>query len=330
MNRTKATAVYAAGHFLIDLLCAYGMFIGQGQPGWTTAVLWYNFCAFALQMPLGLLADRFRRDRSLAAAGCVLVGLAALYLRDAPAIFAVVAGVGNALYHVGGGVVVLHAWPEKAGPLGAFVAPGAFGICFGTMLGKAASLFLFPMLAALGFVLLTILIDCRTEIAPPMDAEAGKAPFAALACLFLVVCLRSYAGFCFRFAWKTGAWVVVSAAGVVLGKTAGGFLSDRFGLWKTSVGSLGAAALLFLFSHNAVCGVLAVFLFNMTMPVTLRAAADALPGLKGFSFGLLTFALFLGFLPTWMGAPSPAGGPALALLALASLTLLLPGLRKTR
>ena len=66
----------------------------------------------------------------------------------------------------------------------------------------------------------------------------------------------------------------------------------------------------------------------MSMPITLRAAADALPGLKGFGFGLLTFALFLGFLPTWLGWSVLSAGWFLALGAAVSLALLLAGLRR--
>ena len=115
---------------------------------------------------------------------------------------------------------------------------------------------------------------------------------------------------------------------VVLGKTAGGYLSDRVGAKGASIASLGLAALLFLLSGRPLWGTLAIFFFNMSMPITLRAAADALTGMKDFSFGLLTFALFLGFLPTWLGIPAPSAGWFLALGAALSLGLLLPGLRK--
>ena len=79
----------------------------------------------------------------------------------------------------------------------------------------------------------------------------------------------------------------------------------------------------YLFSANPLCGTLAVFLFNMTMPITLWAAARLIPGGKGFAFGLLTFGLFLGYLPGWMGWPSILTSPATyALVALVSLVLL--------
>ena len=69
----------------------------------------------------------------------------------------------------------------------------------------------------------------------------------------------------------------------------------------------------------------------MTMPITLWAAAKLLPGAKGFAFGMLTFALFLGFLPVYLGWSVPVqGGVGYAFGALASLVLLVLGLRKGR
>ena len=327
MGKTRMTAVYAFGHFCIDFACAFFLFrCARDSAAWGTAMLLYNFCAFALQMPLGLLADSLRRDRSFAVSGCALVCLSALCWKN-PLALSVLAGVGNALYHVGGGVAVLHAYEKRLGPLGLFVSPGAFGIFFGTMLGKAE----LPLLPVCGLLLIglgLLIALAKGRRSPEIDVETRNAPVSALVCLFLVVVLRSYLGFLFAFPWKTGTWAVLAACGVVFGKTAGGYVSDLIGMKRTSVLSLGAAALLFLLSGNPVCGVLAIFLFNMSMPITLRAAADGLPGLKGFSFGLLTFALFLGFLPTWLGWSAPSGGWFLALGAAASLGLLLPGLRK--
>ena len=329
MRKSGMTAACAAGHFFIDFLCAWALFrFCRPTDAWAEVMLWYNFCAFALQMPLGLLADRFRQDRSFMAAGGLLVGLSCLALGSAPLALSVVAGVGNALYHVGGGMAVLHAYEKRAGPLGAFVSPGAFGVFFGTLLGKAGTEILAPSLIGLAACLVLAWL-LRGEHRPaPMDPFRTEAPFPALLCLFLVVCLRSLLGFLFVFHWKTGWWSVAAACAVVLGKAAGGYLSDKLGMKWVSLGSLGLAALGFLLSGSPVCGVLAIFFFNMTMPITLRAAADALPGLKGFSFGLLTFALFLGFLPAWAGVLPSAAGWLLALGALVSLALLLPGLRK--
>ena len=106
---------------------------------------------------------------------------------------------------------------------------------------------------------------------------------------------------------------------------------DRLGPRRASNASLGLAAALYLASALPLPGTLAVFLFNMTMPVTLWAAARMLPGAKGFSFGLLTFGLFLGFLPVWLGWPVLfTGGTGYAAGALCSLALLAAGLKPER
>ena len=55
----------------------------------------------------------------------------------------------------------------------------------------------------------------------------------------------------------------------------------------------------YLLSEAAIFGLTAVFLFNMTMPLTLYLLADKFPNQPGFAFGLLTFGLFLGFLPVY-------------------------------
>ena len=93
---------YSLGHFWVDFSCALLMFSRlSGQSGWALCVLLYNFCAFALQMPVGLLADRWERKGRTAALGC---GLAALGWVLPPFLAAVIAGVGNACFHVGGGI----------------------------------------------------------------------------------------------------------------------------------------------------------------------------------------------------------------------------------
>ena len=58
-------AVLSAAHFLVDFICAMTMYniilYGDKQ---ADQILLYNFCAFALQMPFGLMADALRRKRN--------------------------------------------------------------------------------------------------------------------------------------------------------------------------------------------------------------------------------------------------------------------------
>lgn len=326
MKRTLS--ICCAAHFLVDLACAFLLFRAlRGAPRWAELLILYNFCAFAVQMPLGLLADGWKRDGCVAALGTLLTALAYL-LPGVPVLAAAVAGLGNAAFHVGGGLAVLAESGERTGPLGLFVSPGALGLFLGTLLDRADTLPLYlPSVLLLGAALLLSRVRGQNR-----KGTASLPRFRTVALplilLLAVVVLRSYVGMSLSFPWKeTGHWVLLLTAALALGKAVGGYLADRFGPVKTAAGSLGLSAALLLGSRWPVCGVAAVFLFNMTMPLTLWACARLLPGSRGFAFGLLTFGLFLGFLPAALGVGSLTGETA-ALLALLSLPLLLPGLRR--
>ena len=331
---TTSVAVYSLAHFAVDFSCAFLMFSRVfGTDRWLMAMLIYNFCAFALQLPIGMLADRLGRNPYMAALGTILTG-AAMALGGLP--LAVIAGIGNALFHVGAGVDVMRMSGKKCAPLGVFVSPGAFGIYFGTILGKSGGLRDAPLvigLAAFAIVMFAFGLTRFTSCEPPRDRAAGSRN-TALLCLLLVavVCIRSYAGFGFSFPWKSGApFGVMAICAVACGKAAGGFLSDRFGARAASVYTLAAAAVLFLFAGHAAAGLAAIFLFNMTMPITLKGVADLFPGEDGFAFGLLTFGLFLGFLPVFFGWDTGLGAQVTSFLcAAASLPLMFFGLEKEK
>ena len=315
-------ALYSLAHLWVDLSCALLLFGPlSGTP--PLYLLLYNFCAFALQMPLGLAADRLSRCGPLAAAGCCLTALAYLSPLPLPAVLA--AGVGNALFHLGGGTDVLRASGERGAALGIFVSPGALGLYLGTLwaLGGSALLWTAPA----GLLALAWAIWLLRRRAAPRSKGRSAPPSGgswAVLPLLLVVVLRSYMGMNQSFAWKSqGAWALYLTLALALGKTAGGFAMDRLGPRRASAVSLALAGGLYLASALPLAGTLAVFLFNMTMPVTLWAVARALPGAEGFSFGILTFGLFLGFLPSYLGWPSLLSGPAAcAAASLLSLALL--------
>jgi FSR family fosmidomycin resistance protein-like MFS transporter len=373
-------ATYSIVHFFVDFACAFLMFgYVTGAPDGYVCVLGYNFCAFAMQMPLGIIADRLNKNHFVAIAGCALIGVA-FALTGEPLAAVVVAGIGNAMFHIGGGIDVLSASGKKLGALGVFVSPGAAGVYLGTMLARGGE---FPMLAVpLSLALAACAIYAMRRLKgaaydsiagaqhdgiipsprlshkensatadPTPDETSTHTPasqtnspdtaetplenpnprrvLVAVSCLFLVVCLRSYAGLSMDFPWKSVApWGVASLCAVVLGKTIGGFAADKFGVAKTAFLSLGVASVLLIFAHIPLAGVAAALLLNVTMPITLWAVAREFPSAKGFAFGLLTFGLFVGFLPAYLGIAAQL--PALAPIAVLSLIFIVVGLWKVK
>lgn len=334
--KKAVTAIYSAAHFFVDMSCAFVMlkFAYMGDP---TVILIYNFCAFALQMPIGIILDSFGGGRKAAALGCGLVALSFfLPVFQSSIITAVTAGLGNALFHVGGGVYVLNEF-KGAAALGIFVSPGAIGLYLGTLMSKTDAHAVFPVISMLAFAALIFIMpyifnekmpekyaDKPFSVSLPISCKAAAAMF------FAVVIIRSFGGFAVSFPWKvTGAASLAAVIFTAAGKAAGGFISDKFGMERAAAVTMTAAGVTYLFSGNMAAGLTAVFLFNMSMPVTLKGAADILDGGKGFSFGLLTFALFIGYIPSYTGNAN-AGVFAMCILCLVSAVLLTAGFAVSR
>ena len=327
MARKPLLALYSLTHFWVDLSCAFLAYrFLSGSTDFLLCLLLYNFCAFALQMPLGLWADGLDRNGVVAAAGCGLT--AAAFLVPVPLAAAMTAGVGNALFHLGGGIDVLNTSGKRAAALGVFVSPGAVGLYVGTFWGGGTAIS--ALLPPAGLLVLGggILLLCRGTMGSlrsgnaPVEVEPVGGSWLPLIPLFLVVVLRSWMGLGQSFPWKA-EWSLSLVAALALGKAAGGFLMDAVGPRRAAGWSLGLAAALYLFSGEPIPGIFAVFLFNMTMPMTLWAAAKILPGAKGFGFGLLTFALFIGYLLVYLGWPAVFAWPwTCAAAAALSLALL--------
>nr|WP_296456638.1 hypothetical protein [uncultured Acetatifactor sp.] len=388
------TAIYSGLHLLVDGMCALAMF-GSLLPGGDRglSILVYNFCAFALQMPLGVALDALcggKKGREtdfpfLFVLAGVLCTVGGAFLHPA------VLGIGNALFHVGGGVGTIReddrrSWRGRG--LGVFVAPGALGIYLGTVLGRGGSWQMWAFGTGVLMALLCAGAICgrkahRFEVSGrkahcfgmwgrkvcffevsgrkahrfdvsggeggteriPESGVRGRGTEAdwgaeaqpsksspqktekqaagntgqgirntaiAAVCCILVVILRSYVGMAVAFPWKTGFRAgLLAVLMVVGGKAAGGFASARYGMRMTTAVSLGLAGICYLCSTAMLPGLAALFLFNMTMPITLYWLARSMPRMPGFAFGLLTFALFLGFLPTYFGVAAAVDGPVL-------------------
>ena len=330
----RTCAVYAACHFVVDLACIWTL-MNQVVPDLSAcspsaaalSVMAYDALAFCLQLPTGAALDvlgvRCWRPAALASLGLVAAGVTFGCAGAGPLAFLSVGLVacGNALFHCAGGIEVLWEEGERMAAAGEFIATGAAGFFLGSLhLGAtfmpALLLALLSGCAALVHLVLSAPARSVPEASVSLTVEAG----VALALIAVCVGLRSYAGMVMGFPWKQDLALAVLA--VVAGKAAGGRLSDLIGAPATTAVSLGGAAVLFLLSWTSVvAGVVATFLFNYTMAITLCSLARLLPHAKGTAFGIASFALAIGALPALLGHAT--GTPhVLCAVSLVSCTLL--------
>ena len=307
--------VFGAIHALVDASTVLAVFAASRPwrhgPEWPRAfwfVLAYDLLAFGGQTPLGLATDRCRFYRGITLAGLGLSALSLVFLGIEPVTTLLLAGFGNAAFHVGAGALSLRVRPGRAAPPGIFVAPGALGLWLGSYLGKSERLPFSPHLPWLFFAgLLVALIVAGLARIPdaPLAAQARppniRMPITALLLLLFSISVRSFIGFSAASALPPAAAVSFAlACAAFAGKALGGILSDRLGWIRTSVGALLVSAPLIAFGgvhpHVVAAG---MFLFQMTMPVTLVAVWCVLPARPALAFGLACLALVLGAVPAF-------------------------------
>ena len=264
----------------------------------------YNLLAFGLQVIIGFFIDNLKAPRLSAVLGLIFTGISTIIFLPLPVVAVVIAGIGNALFHIGGGIVSLNLTPRKATAPGIFVAPGALGVLAGTLLGKNGNfitwLFLLAMAALSVLIFLIPKPAMYRQQSEPTPKQGLKIEYIIYLVLF-VIAIRSLVGLAIVFPWKSEiALLVILTLAVVLGKGLGGFLADKFGWTLTAVGSLAASIpLLTLGASIPALGIIGMFLFNITMPVTLTMMSNMLPGRPGMAFGLTCAALVLGTLPAF-------------------------------
>ena len=333
-SRSPAPAFAVAGtlgavHAVVDATTVAAVFraipaLSPGSLDGFGLVLAYDALAFGAQAPLGLLVDARRLARPAALAGVVLSALALAASGVTALATLALAGLGNALYHVGAGATVLRSNAGRSAPAGAFVAPGALGLGLGLHLGRNAGAPAWPLLVACAAGLALV-----AALRAPEDSEAAAAaprtaaPPAVAAALVVALCfvsvaVRSYVGCAAPAALPKGTSLAVAlpVAGFT-GKLLGGLAADRLGRIGVGVGALVVSApLLALGGHQPPVLAAGLLVFQMTMPITLLAVAEALPRRPALAFGILSIAILAGALPSFLdpGNHAATGGTFLVLV----------------
>ncbi len=301
--------IYGIGHAVVDAACAGVLFSILNEQGVSVTVmaylfLIYNLLAFGLQLILGFVVDILKAPRLAALLGIIITGISTVIFLPLPVAAVIFAGVGNALFHVGGGIISLNLTPRKATAPGIFVAPGALGLMAGILLGKSGHFTAWPFLLVMAVLSVIIFLVPKPAMYRQESKSAESREFKFEYILYLVlfvIAIRSLGGLAIVFPWKSDVnLLVMLTLCVALGKGLGGFAADRFGWTPIAVGSLAISIPLLILGVNIpVIGMMGMLLFNITMPVTLTMVSNMIPGRPGTAFGLTCLALVLGILPAF-------------------------------
>lgn len=307
-NIASLLSCYGVTHCLVDAACVSTVLGTGGMYNLdTTIFVWYillyNVLAFGTQALFGLAVDKYRVPRVTAITGCLLVIAGTLVVYFEPLIAVILVGLGNSLFHVGGGAISLNLTPNKASAPGIFVAPGSLGLACGTLIGTKGLFIAWPFIILLLIAIAVMFLLDYPEINYNRKEKTRVEGLFELVILLLLlsISIRALIGLSLHLEWKADLTLLsMLVIAIMLGKALGGVLADRFGWMRVGITALIISAPMLAFGYQIpVIAIIGAFLFQMTMPITLVAVATMFPGRPAFAFGLPCLALLLGALSSF-------------------------------
>ncbi len=310
-NKIGFVLIYSLCHFIVDFVCAIFILgklphIANTDSEFFTAMIIYNFFAFAFQVPLGYMLDKFKVYKYIAIIGLCLIGLCYLISFDNVFIIAAIVGIGNALFHLEGGVNIYSVSERKAFLNGLFVAPGALGIFLGTTFHDELITTYLPIILIILSIFLLFLVQKR-EINKGLEKNKNERfdNFSIALIVILIglsIIVRSIGGNAIIYNWKSGFILgFIYTISIVIGKAFGGFLADKLGLLKVALTSLGCSIIFLILGYNIhMFAYIGILLFNVPMSITLTILENTLSKKIACAVGLNTMFLFIGFLICFM------------------------------
>lgn len=322
-------AVLGLTHGVAD--CISGMMIGF-LPGKMSGaevgmlILLYNALAFAGQLPFGMIMDRLKHPKIWVLGSIVLIGGAVALHTNYPVPAIVLAGLGSALFHAGGGMACLNAMPWRASSPGIFAGPGVIGLILGGFLAFSGINAVLPLLAGLAILGGILLVMPFPEEKPRPKEDHGLETHDLIMMLLLVaIAMRSAIWNVFAILhaedYNLLIWIGLAA---FTGKVSGGFLADWIGWKRYALLALSSAAVLLTFGEMSLWLFLpGIALLQSATPVAITAMHRLMPRAPGTAAGLtLGLGIAAGGIPYFLGfSPGDLGtwGVAAALVGVAVL-----------
>ncbi len=306
-NKISLISIYSLSHFIVDFVCAIFIlgklpYIANTNDEFVISIIIYNFFAFAFQVPIGYILDKFKIYKYVAIIGLGFIGLCYLINFNNAFVLATIVGIGNALFHLEGGVNIYSISKRKAFLNGLFVAPGALGIFLGTTFHDELIITYLPIFLIFISIILLSLIQ-KQEVGKELEKnrKIKLNNFSILLIVILIglsIIVRAIGGSTIIYTWKSGFILgLIYTMSIVIGKAFGGLLADKFGLLKVALVSLACSAIFLLLGYQIhVFAYIGILLFNIPMSITLTILENTLSKKIACAVGLNTMFLFIGYL----------------------------------
>lgn len=302
----KLISIYSISHFIVDFVCAIFILgripvIANNVSEYIWAVVIYNFFAFAFQVPLGFIMDKLKIYKHVAIMGMSIIGICYLCEINNAIFMASIVGIGNALFHLEGGVNIYSISNRKAFLNGLFVAPGAMGIFLGTTFHNELFFTYLPIILIIISIVSLLFVQSYNVNDALNKMKKSKIKLKNIMLIIVLIgisiVVRSIGGSAIKYTWKTGFVLgFIYTICVVLGKAFGGLIADKFGLSKVATIALAVSAMCLVAGYSVpVLAYVGILLFNIPMAITLTILVNSLKEKIACGIGLNTMFLFIGY-----------------------------------
>lgn len=306
-NKIGVVSIYSLCHFIVDFICAIVIlgklpYISNTNEEFVISVIIYNFFAFAFQVPLGCILDRYKIYKYIAIIGISSIGLCYIINLNNCFIFATIVGIGNALFHLEGGVNIYSLSKRKAFLNGVFVAPGALGIFLGTTFNKELVITQLPIILIVISIILLFFIQKQQIVKGIEENQKLKYDKFSIALIIILIGLsivvRSIGGSAIVYTWRnTFSLGLIYTLAIVIGKAFGGVLADKFGMLKVALIALLVSMICLILGYNLhILAYVGILFFNIPMAITLTILENTLSKKIACAVGLNTMFLFIGYI----------------------------------
>jgi len=295
-------------HFVTEVICFYVLsrIIGNSGFLWVCPLI-YDSLAFVPQSIIGYLSDLYPKiNFGIIGTLLLVIGLITFELNLLPGMFTeiIILCLGNACIHINGAEVTLRSSQGKLSHSAIFVSGGSFGVITGKLLSTSHISLLLLSLFGLTMIPFILLAEYyrkyNNKLCQNFNYHNKKINSKIIIFLaVIIVIVRGYMGYGLPTSWnKSTIQTILLYCTMGLGKAFGGILSDAFGMRKVALLSMLLSLPFLLVGDNIMTiSLVGIFLFSMTMSITLGILVSVLKNNPGLAFGLTTIGLFLGTLP---------------------------------